>query len=287
VSGVSADQVAVIIPAYNEAAGIGPVLDRLAALDLPLEIIVVDDGSVDGTAEAAKRERVRLVCHRRNRGYGAALKSGIKASYRPWVLFLDADGTYPVEAIPAFLQAGAAAPMTVGWRSQAAAVVPILRMTAKRLLTRYAEYLVDEEIPDLNSGMRLVQRELVLRILRLLPNGFSFTSTLTLAALRDGEQIAYLEIPYARRMGKSKIRPVRDTFNFIVLITRSGALFNPLRVFLPVSGALFVVAALVLAHDVFILRNVTDSSTLFFLTSLQTAMLGILADVIAARGGQG
>jgi glycosyltransferase involved in cell wall biosynthesis len=277
--------VSVVIPAYNEERALPEVLDALRAFSERLEVIVVDDGSSDRTAELANaRPGVRLIRHDRNRGYGAALKTGVRAAEREWVLTIDADGTYPVRHLEEMLAAaGRGAEMVVGARIGASVAVPWVRRPAKWFLRRYAEYLVERRIADLNSGLRLVKRDILVRLLPILPNGFSFSTTLTLVMLKMEHRLADVPIDYLPRRGPSKIRPLRDTLNFLVLITRTAALFNPLRVFLPLSGLLFALAAVVLGIDIFVRRNISDSSTLLFIGALQIALLGILADLISVR----
>jgi glycosyltransferase involved in cell wall biosynthesis len=234
----------VVVPAFNEEAGIAPTLAEirgvLQGLGRPWELLVVDDGSTDATAELARGEGAEVVRLPRNRGYGAALKAGIARAGFDLVVITDADGTYPPGAIPALLDHASDFDMVVGARTGASVHVPAARRPAKWLLGRLASYLAGQEIPDLNSGLRVVRRRLVERYEHLLPSGFSFTTTITLAALVNDELVHYHPIDYRPRLGTSKIRPFH-AFDFLMLILRTVVFFNPLKVFLPAGAVLFLI----------------------------------------------
>jgi glycosyltransferase involved in cell wall biosynthesis len=279
-----------VVPAYNEEQGIKAVLEQLCSLaqntDLPYEILVVDDGSQDKTAAVvASFTGVTLLRHAHNRGYGAALKTAIRQAQYEIICITDADGTYPNECIPelvAHLQAGTA--MVVGARTGLAVYIPPLRRPAKWLINRLANLVVGEAVPDVNSGLRVFRRSVALRFFKLLPDGFSFTTTITLAMLTNGYQVDYLAIDYHPRLGQSKIRPIRDTLNFIQLILRIGLYFAPLKIFLPLS-ALCLLAALVWGlFSSLVLGRLADVSTLIIaMTGFQVAMVGLLAELINHR----
>ena len=279
------------MPAYNEERGIRGVIERLSRLDVgaPLEILVVNDGSKDGTALELERlvgefPRLRVVRHAVNRGYGAALKTGFAAAAHEVVVITDADGTYPEDRIPDLLAAiDAGAEMAVGARRGADVHIPTIRRPAKWALRRLAEFLVGEPIPDLNSGLRAFRRELVLRYRSILPQGFSFTTTITLASLTNHHNVAWIDVSYAHREGRSKIKPIRDTLGFTALIVRTVLYFNPLKVFYPVSLALGLVLLLSLVHDVFIDQNLGDKSVLLFVAVVQVLSVGLLADLIEKK----
>jgi len=283
----------IVIPAYNEADGIGPVLTRLstvmAASGIDHEIVVVDDGSTDGTGRAVdallgKLGRVRLVSHEGNRGYGAALKTGIAASSAPVVAITDADGTYPNEKIPELYQTlrSRDADMVVGARTGDDVHIPLVRRPAKAALGVLANYLSGTRIPDLNSGLRVFRKAPVVERFNLVSNGFSFTTTVTLALLARNHQVVFLPVDYARRTGSSKIRPVRDTFNFLVLILRVSIYFEPLKVFLPVSGAL---AAAGLFYGILqaVAGDLGEGPVLLLVAALQILLVGLIADMISRK----
>lgn len=282
----------VIIPAYNEEKGIGPVLEQLPAILRASgleawEIIVVDDGSRDKTAVvAAGCPGVTLVRHRQNRGYGAALKTGIRHARYEWICITDADGTYPNERIPDLWaqQAQGQADMVVGARTGEKVAIPLLRRPAKWAIGRLACYVAGEPIPDINSGLRLFRRGVAVRFLSLLPDGFSFTTTITLAMLANGYLVDYVPIDYRARVGRSKIRPIHDTLNFARLVLRIGLYFAPLKIFLPLTGALLVLALAWALFSKFVLGELADVSTLIIaMAGVQVAVVGLLAELVNKR----
>lgn len=263
------------------------LVDTLNQITAEWEVIVVDDGSTDATADAVTRfgtSGVRLVRHEQSRGYGAALKSGMRQAQHRWILIIDADGTYPPRHIPQILERCAADRMVVGARVGPETHVPVLRRPAKWFLTRFASYLSSFEILDLNSGLRAFPRDLAERFSRILPDGFSFTSTITLAALSSRWDVSYIPIDYRKRGGVSKIRPVRDTIGFLSLIVRTVMYFDPLRVFLPL-GLLFILASAVVAvTSILVTGTLMDVTTVILLVAgIQLLALGMIADAINRR----
>ncbi len=205
------------------------------------EIIVVDDGSTDQTASVATSCGATVLRLGRNLGYGEALKAGIKAARYDWILISDADGTYPPRAIPGLLAGAADARMIVGARIGSNVHTPWVRRPAKWVLRQYAMALAMRRIPDLNSGLRLIEKSAATAFWDLYPAGFSFTTTITLAMLATGQKVSYVTIDYLPRVGKSKIRPA-DFVRILWLITKLGILFRPLRVLLP-AGLIALFAA--------------------------------------------
>ncbi len=279
--------ISVVIPAYNEETGIAEVVrgvrERMEAARRQFEIIVVDDGSRDRTLDVARGLGVTVVAHSGNRGYGAALKTGIRQAAGRHILICDADGTYPPESIPMLLESLDGADMVVGSRTGSSVEIPWLRRVPKLLLRRLAMYLAEAEIPDLNSGLRVFSREAVLEFFPILPSGFSFTTTITMAMLCNERAVRFVPINYSKRQGRSKIRPIRDTLNFLILIMRTILYFNPLRVFLPVSLAAGLACAASLAYDLWILRDLTEKTLIFLFGAVQLLAIGVLADLITKR----
>jgi glycosyltransferase involved in cell wall biosynthesis len=283
----------IVIPAYNEEKGIGGVLEELSAelkaleLPVPLEVIIVDDGSADSTAdivEAHQDDLIRLVRHPQNRGYGAALKTGIDAATHPWILITDADGTYPNEHIRDVLAHREQNDMVVGARIGEKREIPLIRRPPKWVLRKLASFLSQQNIPDLNSGFRLMRRDEVRRFYNILPNGFSFTTTITLAMFSAGLRVKYVPINYLHREGKSHIHPIKDTINFLKLIFRTILYFDPLRVFIPASFFFLVASVAVALGSYFYLGTLMDVTTvLLFLTAVQLLALGMLADMLNRR----
>lgn len=278
-------QLSVIIPAFNEENGIQPTLEQLRRTLQPLdaEIIVVDDGSTDRTAELARAAGVRVVRHEHNRGYGAALKTGIRSSSAELICITDADGTYPNDRIPELVAAMDHHAMVVGARTGANVAIPLIRRPAKKALNVLANVLTGQKIPDLNSGLRVFRRSVAERYMHFLPSGFSFTTTITLAMLNDDYLVKFLPIDYFARAGRSKIRPIRDTYNFTMLILRVTMYFNPLKVFLPVSLTLLLLAVATGAYDLANTRGLSDKTVILTLATGQVFLVGLLADTVARR----
>lgn len=274
---------AVILPAFNEAEGIGETLARvrqvLDGLPLSTEILVVDDGSTDGTGLRAAEAGVRVTTHAWNRGYGAALKSGILATQAPAIMIMDADCTYEPEAIPRLYAQLNGAAMVVGTRRLLSDGVAWVRKPGKWMLNKFASYLVGRHIPDLNSGQRVMKRDVVLRYMHLCPDGFSFTSTITLAMLANGHNVIYEPIGYLKRAGRSKIRASHFA-SFILLVVRSMVLFNPLKVFLPLGALIFLAGVAKLIEDIY-LWNLSETTVMAFLSALTVWAVGLLADMIS------
>ena len=229
-----APKLTVVIPARNEETAIAGVIEEMAAALRgagrfePFEMFVVDDGSTDSTGETAHRAGATVLRNDTPGGYGAALKLGIRSGRAPYVCFVDADHTYPVGELPSMLVAlEDGADQIIGAR---AAAIPLLRRMVKALVTRFAAFLARHPIPDLNSGLRCVRRARIVPILAQFPDGFSFTTTLTIAGLLLGWDVRWHPIAYRARTGTSKFRPVRDTLRLLVCLIRAVVRFKPLRV---------------------------------------------------------
>jgi len=281
--------VTLVIPCYNEQAGIGQVIHEvagvLAAHGYDAEVLVVDDGSTDHSAETARAAGARVIRHRSNRGYGAALKTGIAAATHSNIVIMDGDGTYPASAIPELLKMLESADMTVGMRRLSGGNIPLIRRPAKWLLGRLANYVVDGNIPDLNSGLRAFRKEVVQQYLHILPNQFSFTTTITLALHCDKYAVRYLPIEYRTRKGKSKIVPW-DAGSFLVLILRTAALFRPLRVFLPLCFVFLAYGIGKAFADRTHQEFISATAILSLVSALMILLIGMLADVVVTRLGR-
>ncbi len=280
--------VSIVIPVYNEKETIGSVIDQILSVmekaDILNEIIVVDDGSTDETVQIVRERAVQLVRHPFNKGYGAALKTGMRKAKYDTIAIIDADGTYPVEDLPKLVSGIGEWDMVVGARVSQDAQVSPLRKLAKWFLTQLANYLVGTPIPDLNSGLRAFKKDIAIRFYHLLPSGFSFTITITLALLSNDYLVQYVPIRYYKRRGKSKIKPIRDTLGFLQLIIRTVMYFAPLKIFLPVSLALFLLGAVVFLYSVLVLHKVMDVTVVVtMLASIQIAAIGLLADLMDKR----
>ena len=300
--------VSVIIPAFNEAQAIKQqikaVQAALIASQVAFEIIVVDDGSTDQTGEAvlqqgASNQPLRLLQHFTNRGYGAALKTGILAAKYDSIVIIDADGTYPAEQIPVLLEKLESTDMVVGARIGENVHTPWLRRPAKWLLRTLAMRIAEKPIPDLNSGLRAFRRECALQYFPILSNKFSFTTTITLSYLADDYLVIYHPINYYQRTGQSKVVPWHF-LDFSIIILRISLMFNPLKVFVPLAvffGSLGIfktiydiVAAFARYPDpiegLLIEPVLSTSAVLLLFVGLQLLMIGMMADGVIRRIGQ-
>jgi glycosyltransferase involved in cell wall biosynthesis len=249
----------------------------------------VDDGSTDDSVHQLEtlQKRLKLVSHNVNRGYGAALKTGIHKACYPLVAIMDADGEMPVEDLPRLIAGMETADMVVGARTGAQVHVPLIRRPAKWLLNLLANYLSDTDIPDINSGFRVFRKDIAQRYFHILPNRFSFTTTITLAMIADGFTVYFESINCKKRVaGQSKIRP-SDAVGFLILILRTVTYFNPLRTFVPLFLVLLSLASISLGYDVFWQHNIADTTTLLWFMSLQVLLIGVVADLIVRRDRHG
>ena len=273
----------IVVPAYNEVNAIVPTIEELDRVikqaGLDAEIVVVDDGSTDGTYEKALDTVARVIRVEENVGYGHSLKTGIRQSKSNFVAIIDADGTYPADKLPEMLELCETADMIVGNRGAAMTGVPLVRKPAKWVLNKLANLLAQRKIPDLNSGLRVFRRESIERFLGLMPDGFSFSTTSTLCMICSNLRVVYVPITYAKRVGHSKIRPT-DFFRFMLLVVRIIVLFHPLRVFLPLGFILFSLGMAKGIYDMFQM-NLSESAIFALLAALVVWSLGLIADMIS------
>jgi glycosyltransferase involved in cell wall biosynthesis len=279
--------VSAIIPTYNEKKSIQGTITRIRAVlesrGCQYEIIVVDDGSRDGSAELARAGGATVLCHPHNQGYGAALKTGIRHAKYDLVAITDADGTYPIEDLSNLLTAIGGADMVVGARIGQEVNIPAIRKPAKWFLRRLASYLTGVEIPDINSGLRVFRKDIAMEFIRLYPDRFSFTTTITLAMMTNGYVVLFVPINYHPREGRSKIRPIRDTISFLGLTVRTVLYFRPLKVFGPTASAILLVGVVRTFVHVVTALHVDTSDVLLLLGGLNILAVGLLADLIDKR----
>ena len=278
--------VSVLIPAYNEE---GALAETIAAIEkhraafAEMEIIVINDGSNDRTGEIARTLPVTLIEHETSRGYGASLKDGLRQAKGEMILIADADGTYPLEEIPRLAANMTGFDMIIAARTGELVKIPFSRRIGKWIITQLAEYLSRTKIPDLNSGFRIFRKDVALRFMAMYPDGFSFTTTITLAMLTNHYRVKFLPINYHKRVGKSSIHPIRDFINFTILIIRICACFKPLNVFVPPAILLVLLGIIKGTIDYTQHHHLGGLSITMTLTGIQTLFIGLLADLIDQR----
>jgi glycosyltransferase involved in cell wall biosynthesis len=273
--------VSIVIPVFNEAHVLGEVIERVRALDLAqAEIIVIDDGSTDGSAEVALHAGASVIRHPYNIGNGAAVKSGIRASRGELIVLMDGDGQHQPEDIPKLIAAAPDYHMVVGARAKGSKL-RLHRYAANLVYNLLASYVTQFKIQDLTSGFRLLNRRDAVRFIDLLPNTFSYPTTLTLAFLRSGLTLKYVPIQTLYRSGQSKISLVTDGIRFLLIITKIATLFSPFRVFLPVSIIFFAAGLANYIYTYVTEHRFTNMSALMFTTAVVIFMLGLVSEQIA------
>lgn len=279
---VTAESIAIIIPAFNEEAAIGGVVRDLAANLAGAEIIVIDDGSADSTGEKAEEAGARLISHQIRSGYGSALTTGMRHTSREYVLFFDGDGQHRVEDAVRLVAECAGYDMVVGART-ADSHTPANRRPGKLLLRWFSNFIAGTKIPDLNSGLRIFKRETLLLYLHLMPSGFSFSTTSTFAILKSRRRFKFIPITVMKRTGKSTVRQWKHGPATIMLMLRLTVLFEPLKVFLSVSMLLFLLSIGSFIIDMTMGGGgVGDTTVLLVLSALTIFMFGLLCDQVAA-----
>ena len=274
-------EISVILPVFNEAKNLGRVLDRLDSLKLAdVEVIVVDDGSTDETGEVAKNKGARVVRHPYNIGNGAAVKSGIRAAKGKWLVFMDGDGQHRPEDLPGLLAESQDYHMVVGARGKGSKL-RFHRYAANLQYNAFAAYVTKFKVKDLTSGFRVLRRRDAMRFIDLLPNTFSYPSTMTLAFLRSGLTVKYVPIQSLYRSGQSKISLISDGIRFLLIIAKIATLFSPFRVFVPVSVFFFICGIANYAYTFMTQSRFTNMSVLLLTAAVIIFMLGLVSEQIA------
>jgi len=274
-------ELSIIIPVFNEADNLAEVIGKVQLLQLPsAEIIVVDDGSTDGSAEIAMAAGANVVRHPYNIGNGAAVKSGMRAAKGRFILLMDGEGQHKPEDIPKLCAEAANYHMVVGARGKGSKL-RFHRYVANTVYNLLASYVTRFKVQDLTSGFRLLSRREALRYIDLLPNTFSYPTTLTLAFLRSGLTVKYVPIQSLYRSGQSKITLITDGIRFLLIITKIATLFAPFRVFLPVSLFFFVGGIANYIYTYVTQNRFTNMSVFALTTSVIIFMLGLISEQIA------
>ncbi len=281
----------VVLPTYNEEKAVGWVIDRireaLEPLSIDYEILVVDDASKDGTVKLAEEKGVRVIKRKANGGSGASRKTGILAANGAVIAMLDTDGTYDPADLPALFRELDKHDMVNGARAREAGTYRYLRTPAKFLIRKLAEYLSGYKIPDLNTGMKVFRKEIMVKYLWVIPNGFSCVTSMTLAFLTNGYSVGYVPIRYYSRIGKSKFHPIKDTLRYVQAVLRMIIYFNPLKFFAPLSIGLFIIGVTKTLYDYFfVVRKMQMSDIVIILASFIFFVIGLLSDLIVAQSRQ-
>ncbi len=275
-------RLSIIIPAKNEGAVIGDVVSSVRAVYEDAEILVVDDGSTDDTAKLAQESGARVVSHPVSLGNGAAIKSGARAAGGDIFVMMDGDGQHKAEDIPSLIgKLDEGYDMAIGARDSGSHA-GIGRLAANGLYNVFASMISGHRILDLTSGFRAVRAELFKKFLYLLPNGFSYPTTITMAFLRSGYPVTFMPIKAEKRTGTSHIRPIRDGVRFLAIIFKIATLYAPLKVFLPISGLFFVSGLSYYAYTYFTMGRFTNMSMLILSASVIIFLIGLISEQITA-----
>lgn len=272
--------VTIVIPARNEGAALRELLPRLKAMNCADEIIVVNDGSDDDTATVCAMEGIRLISHPYPMGNGAAVKTGARVAVGDVIVFMDGDGQHSpddVARLLARLEEGY--DMVVGAR-QAGSQASFGRGLANRLYNRLASYMTNQRVSDLTSGLRAVRAAKFREFIHLLPNGFSYPTTITMAFFRAGYTVSYLPIHAARREGRSHLHPLKDGIRFLLIIFKVGTLYSPLKLYLPLAAAVFFLASAYYGYTFLVYGRFTNMSALLYTTSLLIFLMGLVSEQI-------
>jgi len=276
----------IVIPAFNEATSIASVVGDLRSAGSWHEILVVDDGSTDETSARASAGGARVIRHPYNKGNGAAVKTGIRHATGAYVLIVDADGQHrPSDAVRLVAQLHDY-DLVVGARSTGSQADAVRRL-GNSILNWIASYLTEQPIPDLTSGFRAARRDQLLEFLHLLPNGFSTPTTTTLAFIKAGYSVRFEPVDAARRSGVSKIRLGPDGFHFFLILLKVITIFSPLRIFLPISAAAFLLGAAYAVWTIVTQSHVTNSSVLLILLSVVIFLVGLVSEQISSLRFEG
>jgi glycosyltransferase involved in cell wall biosynthesis len=281
-SAVTHYSVSVVLPCKNEAEGLRELLPAIRKSVPAAEILVIDDGSTDTSAKVARANGARVVSHPICMGNGAAVKTGARHAKGAVLIFMDADGQHDPSDIPRLLaKLDEGYDMVVGARTNGSHA-GILRKLANGFFNRLASLMTGFRILDLTSGLRAARAHHFIRFLYLLPNGFSYPTTITMAFFRSGLPVGYVPIETAARTGKSHIRLLKDGVRFSVIILKIGALFSPMRLFLPISGFLLLIGLGYYGYTYSVAHRFTNMSALLFLSALLILLIGLISEQISA-----
>lgn len=278
-------QVSIVLPVYNEEKAIAKVIDDITKAmeqtNYSYEVLIVDDKSTDRSVAIAKTKDVRIVKRSSNGGSGASRKTGILKAKGEIIVMLDADGTYDASDIPKMLSHFPKYDQVNGARTSEKGTLKFLRLPAKWLIRKLACYLTGVKIPDLNTGLKAFKKDVMMKYLWVIPNGFSCVTSMTLSFITNGHAVKYIPTKYYKRIGKSKFHPIKDTLLYVQAVLRMITYFNPLKVFIPVSLFLFSLGLAILFYSYFFTPKIMDITIIILIiSSFQVLALGMIADLI-------
>lgn len=275
-------KISIVLPAKNEAGAIGQTVKALKQLDRVDEVIVVNDGSIDDTAKIAEYAGAKVITHPYSKGNGAAIKTGARNALGDIIVFMDADGQHDPEDIPRLIaKIEEGYDLVVGAR-QKGSQASVGRGIANKLYNNLATYMSDHPVEDLTSGFRAVRSEKFREFIYLLPNGFSYPTTSTMAFFRAGYSVTYVPIHAAKRIGKSHIHPLKDSVRFFLIIFKIATLYSPLKMFLPFAVSLFFLATGWYGYTLYEYQRFTNMSALLYTGSIMIFLMGLISEQITA-----
>jgi glycosyltransferase involved in cell wall biosynthesis len=268
------------MPAKNEAVNLQKLLPLLQATLPGAELIVVNDGSTDNTVALCEALGVRVVSHQYSKGNGASIKSGARHASRDTVVFMDGDGQHkPADILRLYAVFCQGHDMVIGARS-AATQASVGRLVANTLYNRLSSWMANQTIRDLTSGFRIVNRRKFLKFLYLLPNGFSYPTTITMSFFRAGYSVAYVDIEAGKREGKSHINQLKDGMRFFLIIFKIGTLYSPLKIFVPIAAGFFGLGVAYYLYTFFNFHTFTNMSAVLFITAVIVFLIGLVSEQV-------
>lgn len=274
------DALSIVMPAKNEAVNLQKLLPLLQATLPGAELIVVNDGSTDDTVALCESLGVSVVSHQYSKGNGASIKSGARHASRDTVVFMDGDGQHkPADILRLYAVFCQGYDMVIGARS-AATQASVGRLVANTLYNRLSSWMANQTIRDLTSGFRIVNRQKFLKFLYLLPNGFSYPTTITMSFFRAGYSVAYVDIEADKREGKSHINLLKDGMRFFLIIFKIGTLYSPLKIFVPIAAGFFGLGVAYYLYTFFNFHTFTNMSAVLFITAVIVFLIGLVSEQV-------
>lgn len=274
------DALSIVMPAKNEAVNLQKLLPLLQATLPGAELIVVNDGSTDNTVALCESLGVSVVSHQYSKGNGASIKSGARHASRDTVVFMDGDGQHkPADILRLYAVFCQGYDMVIGARS-AATQASVGRLVANTLYNRLSSWMANQTIRDLTSGFRIVNRRKFLKFLYLLPNGFSYPTTITMSFFRAGYSVAYVDIEAGKREGKSHINLLKDGMRFFLIIFKIGTLYSPLKIFVPIAAGFFGLGVAYYLYTFFNFHTFTNMSAVLFITAVIVFLIGLVSEQV-------